>query len=285
MGIEVKNLFHYYESNGTKECVLNNVSLNIDDGEFVAVIGQTGSGKTTLVQYFNGLFRPSKGCGSVVVNGMDTAAKDLRQLRYHVGMVFQKPENQLFAESVYEDIAFGLRKQKLSEDEVGRRIDKITGLLDIDEALLEKSTFELSFGQKRRVAIAGVAVMEPKVLVMDEPMAGLDPVGREKLIKILKRLHEAEKNTIVMISHSMENVAQMASRVIVLNKGEILLDGTPDKVFREGDFLKQLSLDVPDITTFMKQFCRKDEDKICLSVDEAVSYISGRLSANKEDKL
>lgn len=280
MGIEVKNLFHKYESNDTSEFVLNDISLNIDDGEFVAIIGQTGSGKTTLVQYFNGLFRPGKDCGKVIVNRMDTEAKDLRELRKQVGMVFQKPENQLFAESVYEDIAFGLRKQKCAEEEIKERVEKITKLLDIDEALLEKSPFELSFGQKRRVAIAGVAVMEPSVLILDEPMAGLDPVGREKLIKILKRLHESENNTIIMISHSMENVAQMASRVIVLNKGDIVLDGTPEEVFKESELLKSLCLDVPDITAFMERFC--GEDEICLSIDEAVEYVCGKITCNKE---
>ena len=275
MAVTIKNLYHSYDYSrkvgiNAPDLALKDINLTIEDGEFVALMGQTGSGKTTLVKYLNGLFRPMPGMGKVIVNGIDTEKKDLKELRKHVGMVFQRPETQLFEETVFDDIAFGLRKSGISEDEIAEKVNHIAEVMDLSDRHMKKSPFELSFGQKRRVAIAGVAVMQPNILVLDEPMAGLDPAGRTRMMKILKNLHRNEHNTIIMISHSMENIAELASRVVVLNNGCLVLDGPVREVFARTEFLKSISLDVPDITEFMQEY---SDDGICLNVEEAVQMV------------
>ena len=247
MSIVIEHLNYVYMSGGPYETkALNDVSLTISDGEFIGLIGHTGSGKSTLVQHLNGLLMPSS--GRILVDGMDLSDKatDRRAIRQRVGLVFQYPENQLFEETVEKDIAFGPKNLGLDEAEIARRVkDAMRRVaLDYDE-LRERSVFELSGGQMRRVAIAGVLAMEPQVLVLDEPCAGLDPRGREEILSLIRGLHREAGTTIVMVSHSMDDVASLAERVIVMNHGEVVMDGVPREVFSRGDELRAMGLDVP----------------------------------------
>lgn len=246
MPIEIKNLTHIY-GKGTpfERTALDNIDLNICDGEFIGIIGHTGSGKSTLISYFNGLSRPE---GNVVwVNGMDIGAKDadLIALRRTVGLVFQYPEYQLFEETVKKDIAFGPKNLKLDEAEIHRRVASAMKLVGLDEKYAQKSPFELSGGQKRRVAIAGVLAMEPGILVLDEPAAGLDPVGRRDMLELVEKIH-ASGVTVVMVSHSMDDVGRLCDRLFVLNHGKIAFSGTPGEVFKNADALHDIGLDVPE---------------------------------------
>lgn len=247
MPIVIEHLNYVYMSGGPFETqALSDVSLTIDDGEFIGLIGHTGSGKSTLVQHLNGLLMPSG--GKIMVDGLDLADRqtDRRAVRRKVGLVFQYPENQLFEETVAKDIAFGPRNLGLDEQEIERRVREAMRkvALDYDE-LHERSVFELSGGQMRRVAIAGVLAMEPKTLVLDEPCAGLDPRGREEILGLIRDLHKESGTTIVMVSHSMDDVASLAGRVIVMNHGEVTMDGTPREVFAQGARLREMGLDVP----------------------------------------
>ena len=247
MPIVIEHLNYVYMSGGPYEThALDDVSLTIEDGEFVGLIGHTGSGKSTLVQHLNGLLLPSS--GKITVDGLDIADKatDRRAIRRKVGLVFQYPENQLFEETVEKDIAFGPRNLGLDEAEIDRRVKDAMRKVALDyDALHERSVFELSGGQMRRVAIAGVLAMEPQVLVLDEPCAGLDPRGREEILGLIKKLHEEAGTTIVMVSHSMDDVASLAERVIVMNHGELVMDGAPRDVFACGEELRGMGLDVP----------------------------------------
>lgn len=246
MPIEIKHLDHIYMAGSPFETkALDDVSLTINDGEFIGLIGHTGSGKSTLVQHLNGLMRPDS--GSVIVDGMDISDKntDLREVRRRVGLVFQYPEHQLFEESVRKDVSFGPRNLGCDEDEIERRVRDACAQVGLGEDMLDKSPFDMSGGQKRRVAIAGVLAMQPKVLVLDEPTAGLDPRGRSELIALIRQLHEDAGNTIVMVSHSMDDIASLAQRIIVMNKGRVAMDGTPREVFSHPKELLDMHLGVP----------------------------------------
>ena len=247
MSIVIEHLNYVYMAGGPYETkALNDVNLTIGDGEFIGLIGHTGSGKSTLVQHLNGLIMPTS--GRVLVDGMDLADKatDRRAIRQRVGLVFQYPENQLFEETVEKDIAFGPKNLGLDENEIARRVKDAMRRVALDyDALHDRSVFELSGGQMRRVAIAGVLAMEPQVLVLDEPCAGLDPRGREEILGLIRDLHRESGATIVMVSHSMDDVASLAERVIVMNHGEVVMDGAPRDVFSCGEELRGMGLDVP----------------------------------------
>ncbi len=247
MSIVIEHLNYVYMAGGPYETkALNDINLTIEDGEFIGLIGHTGSGKSTLVQHLNGLIMPTS--GRVLVDGMDLKDKatDRRAVRQRVGLVFQYPENQLFEETVEKDIAFGPKNLGLDESEIARRVKDAMRRVALDyDKLHNRSVFELSGGQMRRVAIAGVLAMEPQVLVLDEPCAGLDPRGREEILGLIKKLHEEAGTTIVMVSHSMDDVASLAERVIVMNHGEIAMDGAPRDVFACGEELRGMGLDVP----------------------------------------
>ena len=247
MSIVIEHLNYVYMAGGPYETkALSDINLTISDGEFIGLIGHTGSGKSTLVQHLNGLIMPTS--GRVLVDGMDLADKatDRRAVRQRVGLVFQYPENQLFEETVEKDIAFGPKNLGLGEEEIARRVKDAMRRVALDyDKLHNRSVFELSGGQMRRVAIAGVLAMEPQVLVLDEPCAGLDPRGREEILGLIKKLHEEAGTTIVMVSHSMDDVASLAERVIVMNHGEVAMDGAPRDVFSCGEELRGMGLDVP----------------------------------------
>ncbi len=255
MSIVIEHLNYVYMAGGPYETkALSDVNLTIRDGEFIGLIGHTGSGKSTLVQHLNGLIMPTS--GRVLVDGMDLRDKatDRRAVRQRVGLVFQYPENQLFEETVEKDIAFGPKNLGLDEAEIARRVKDAMRRVALDyDKLHERSVFELSGGQMRRVAIAGVLAMEPQVLVLDEPCAGLDPRGREEILGLIKKLHEESGTTIVMVSHSMDDVASLAERVIVMNHGEIVMDGVPRDVFSRGEELRAMGLDVPQAVQLAKK--------------------------------
>ena len=246
MPIEIKNLNHIYMPGSPFETkALDDVTLTINDGEFIGLIGHTGSGKSTLVQHLNGLMKPDS--GTVLVDGMDTGAKetDLREVRRRVGLVFQYPEHQLFEETVRKDVSFGPRNLGCDEAEIEQRVRDACAQVGLGEDMLDKSPFDMSGGQKRRVAIAGVLAMQPRVLVLDEPTAGLDPRGRKELTELIRQLHEDAGNTIVMVSHSMDDIASLAQRIIVMNKGRVAMDGTPREVFSRPQELMEMHLGVP----------------------------------------
>ncbi len=247
--LEIQNLSHVY-SEGTpfEHIALRDVNLKAYRGEFIGLIGHTGSGKSTLIQHLNGLLRPTS--GRVLFDGEDIwrDAKFTRQIRFRVGLVFQYPEYQLFEESVYRDIAFGPKNMGLSEDEIRARVLRAAGFVGIPEAQLEKSPFDLSGGQKRRAAIAGVIAMEPDVLILDEPTAGLDPAGRESILQNIRDYQSAQNATVIMVSHSMEEIASNVDRLIVMNDGAVAMTGTPKEVFSRAAELTAIGLDVPEIT-------------------------------------
>lgn len=252
--IEVQDLTHIY-SEGTpfQRTAIRQVNLSVQAGEFIGIIGHTGSGKSTLIQHLNGLLRPNS--GKVLFEGEDIW-KDkafTRSIRARVGLVFQYPEYQLFEETVYQDIAFGPKNMGLPEDEVHRRVMRAAGFVGLTEQRLKKSPFDLSGGQKRRAAIAGVIAMEPEVLILDEPTAGLDAAGREGILKNIRDYQKAQNAAIIMVSHSMEEVAATADRLIVMKDGTVDMCGTPHEVFSQAQRLKEMGLDVPQVTeVFLK---------------------------------
>lgn len=247
--IETIGLTHYY-SKGTVQQVaaINDVSLTIEKGELVGVIGHTGSGKSTLISHFNGLLKPD--AGKVLVDGTDIwkDKETLRNTRFKVGLCFQYPEYQLFEETVFKDIAFGPKNMKLSEAEVKERVLRAAEFVGVKPEHLDKSPFDLSGGEKRRVAIAGVMSMEPEVLIFDEPAAGLDPQGRRELIKLIKDYREQTGSAVVVVSHSMEDIASLADKVIVMNNSRIEMQGTVDEVYSRGEELRRIGLNIPEIT-------------------------------------
>ncbi|HHW00724.1 MAG TPA: energy-coupling factor transporter ATPase [Clostridiaceae bacterium] len=268
MSIVIENLSHIYMKGSPFEKVaLNDINLRIGEEEFVAIIGPTGSGKSTLVQHFNGLLKPTQ--GRIIVNDIEVTGSNLKELRRQVGIVFQYPEHQLFEETVYKDIAFGLHKQGLDTKEIDKRIRKTIKMVGLNEDILEKSPFELSGGQKRRVAIAGVLVMNPKILVLDEPTAGLDPKGRDEIFSFILQLYKEMHMTIILVSHSMEDVARLAKRVIVMYKGKIAMDGYPGEVFSKAEQLESMGLSAPQISYLMRKL-----KKIIPEINENIFTIS-----------
>ena len=250
MPIEVRHLTHTYSAGSALSTVaLNDVSFTVREGEFIGIVGHTGSGKTTLVQHLNGLLKPTS--GQVLIDGEDLNGEKVnrRALRQRIGLVFQYPEYQLFEETVAKDIAFGPKNQGLSAEEIDRRVRHAMESVHLDyEKYAEKSPFELSGGQMRRVAIAGVLAMAPKVLILDEPTAGLDPRGRDRILSMLEELREKERTTILMVSHSMEDMARLASRLLVISGGRLVADDTPRAVFARRDLLTSIGLDVPEVS-------------------------------------
>ena len=243
MCIEIRNLSHCYsQGSAFEKRALNNINMTIEKGEFVGLIGHTGSGKSTLVQHLNVLLRPSS--GSIFIDGEDIHADKsrLKAIRAKVGLVFQYPEHQLFEMTVFKDVAFGPANSGIAEDEVKRRVQRALDVVGIGAELYEKSPFELSGGQKRRVAIAGILAMQPEILVLDEPTAGLDPRGRDEILGQIKRMHEELNLTVILVSHSMEDIARLARRILVINHGEIVLSGAPAEIFDQWEKLESIGL-------------------------------------------
>ena len=253
MSLELKHVSHIYQEGSAKESyALRDICLNVNEGEFLGIAGHTGSGKSTLIQHFNGLLKPTS--GDVIVDGVNINGKEskskLKALRMQVGIVFQYPEYQLFEETVEQDIAFGPRNLGLTDTEIQNRVAEAMELLKLSKKLRKKSPFDLSGGQKRKVAIAGVLAMKPKYLILDEPTAGLDPKGREEFLELIADLHR-QGLTIIMVSHSMDDIARYAQRMIVLEGGAIKLDGTPQQVFSQPEVLEELGLGVPTLTRLL----------------------------------
>ena len=262
MGIIVKNLTHIYNPGLPHESVaLDDVSFEINDGEFVGIIGHTGSGKSTLVQHLNGLVKATS--GSIIVDGTDiTDSKvSLLDIRKKIGLVFQYPEYQLFEETVAKDVAFGPKNLGLTEDEIDIRVKEAVSLVGLDyEALKDKSPFDLSGGQKRRVAIAGVVAMKPEVLVLDEPTAGLDPKAHKDVLDMAMKIHKHEGNITVLVSHNMADVARLCDKVLVMDSGKMIFCGTPAEVFADEERLKSIGLSLPPITEFMHRLHESNTD-------------------------
>ena len=267
--IKIENLTYKY-SIGTpfEKVAVDNVNLEIDGGEVIGVIGHTGSGKSTLIQHLNGLLKPTS--GTICLDGMDIWAdkSKLRQVRFNVGLVFQYPEYQLFETTVLKDAAYGPQNQGFSEEEALEKAREALMRVKLSEKYWEMSPFELSGGQKRRAAIAGVIAMNPKVLLLDEPTAGLDPKGRDELFDLIRELHEKMDMTVLLVSHSMEDMANYVQRIVVLNHGTLMLDGTPSEVFSHVQELEQVSLAAPQVTYLMK-----DLEKAGFPVDTTVTTI------------
>lgn len=285
MSIKIENLTYVYmPKTPFEKKALDNVSLEIEDGEFLAVIGHTGSGKSTLIQHLNGLLKPAS--GKIYVDGTDITDKDTKlvDIRKKVGLVFQYPEYQLFEETIAKDIAYGPTNLGLNEDEILRRVKKSMEMVGLDyDEYKDISPFELSGGQKRRVAIAGVIAMEPNVLILDEPTAGLDPEGRDDILEQIKFLHEKYNMTIILVSHSMEDVGKLAEKIIVMNDGHIELQGKPKEVFREIDTLERIGLAVPQVTYLMRELKRKgfNVSEDIFTVEKAKSELLNILLKNK----
>ena len=264
--LQIEHLTHTYSA-GTpfQRSAVDDMNLSMMDGEFLGIIGHTGSGKSTLIQHLNGLLKPTS--GRILLQGKDIWAdpKKIRDVRFQVGLVFQYPEYQLFEETVYKDIAFGPKNMGLDEADIDRRVRDAAVFVGLTEAMLDKSPFELSGGQKRRVAIAGVIAMEPKVLVLDEPTAGLDPRGRDDILARIQDYHRAKNASVVLVSHSMEEIARNVDRIVVLSDSHVFMEGTPRQVFARADELEQVGLDIPQVTKVALALRRRG-----LPVDTAV---------------
>ena len=284
--LELKNLSYVYGT-GTpfEKTAVNNLSLSIEKGEFIGIMGHTGSGKSTLVQMLNGLMKPTS--GQVLLDGEDICAnpKDIRKIRFKVGMVFQYPEYQLFEETVAKDIAFGPTNMGKSGAELEKAVNDAARFTGLKDELLEKSPFDLSGGEKRRAAIAGVIAMNPEVLVLDEPTAGLDPMGRDVLLSQIVQYHKERKNTVILVSHSMEDIARVADKIIVMNKSNLVMFDKTKEVFSKGRELEKIGLRVPQITKIMFELREKgfNVPEGILTVDEAMDCISSLL--DKEGKI
>lgn len=271
--IEINNLSHVYSPGlPFEKKAVDDISLKIEENEFIGLIGHTGSGKSTFIQHLNGLLKPSS--GEIIIDGtrVDKSGSNLTDLRKKVGLVFQYPEYQLFEETIERDIAFGPRNLDISEEEVHERVKASMEAVGLDyETYKDKSPFELSGGLKRRVAIAGVLAMEPKVLILDEPTAGLDPRGRDEILSEIKNIHENRKITVILVSHSMEDVAKIAERIIVFDKGKVFLDGEPREIFRNEDKLLGVGLGIPQITSLMRTLKKRglDINEDAITVEEA----------------
>jgi len=258
MSIKIENLTHIYSPNTAFEKkALDDINIEIETGSFVGLIGHTGSGKSTLIQHFNSLLKPAS--GRILLNSEDINSDKfkLKDIRQKVGLVFQYPEHQLFETTVYNDVAFGPINMSLSDEEVKTRVHEALQLVGLKEDVYEKSPFDLSGGQKRRVAIAGVLAMEPEVLVMDEPTAGLDPHGRDEIFEQIRFMHEKRKNTIILVSHSMEDVAKLVEKIVVLHSGKVKYTGTPEEVFCHAEELEKIGLAAPQISYLVKALEKK----------------------------
>ena len=286
MKIEIKNVNYIYnQGNPYEKKALDNINLEINTGEFIGIIGHTGSGKSTLVQHLNGLMVPTS--GNVIVNGIDTKDKKASKIdiRKNVGLVFKYPEHQLFEETIYKEIAFGPKNLGCSEEEIEKRVKWACDLVGLDyENMKDESPFELSGGQKRRVAIAGVIAMKPKFLVLDEPTAGLDPKGRDEILDQVKMLHEKEGITVILVSHSMEDVAKLVDRLIVMDDSKVFMDGPPREVFSNRDELKSIGLGIPQVMDFMIRYKELGHDisTDVLTVEEAYEVLSKYLREGKD---
>lgn len=274
--LQIENLTHIYSAGTPFEHIaLDSMSFSVERGEFIGIIGHTGSGKSTLMQHLNGLLKPTS--GRVLLDGEDIweSKKSVRQARFRVGLVFQYPEYQLFEETVYKDIAFGPKNMGLNKKEIDQRVREAAGFVGLTQAHLEASPFDLSGGQKRRVAIAGVIAMEPEVLILDEPTAGLDPAGREEILSNIMAYREAKNATIMMVSHSMSDVARITDRLLVLNGAKLAMDGTPGEIFKRASDLLEMGLDIPQIT---RVFLRLQEMGLDVSsvytIDQAVEVLT-----------
>ena len=273
--LEVKNLTYIYSA-GTpfEHKALDDISFSVERGEFIGIIGHTGSGKSTLMQQLNGLLKPTS--GTVLLDGQDiwSDKKLTRQARFRVGLVFQYPEYQLFEETVYKDIAFGPKNMGLSAEEVDRRVREAAGFVGLTEQQLEVSPFDLSGGQKRRVAIAGVIAMEPEVLILDEPTAGLDPVGRSEILGNIQSYRKAKNATIMMVSHSMEDVARLTDRLLVMNGSKLAMDAPPTQVFIHAEELTQMGLNIPQVTQVFLELKKLGLDvKNVYTIEQAAAEI------------
>ena len=276
--LEVKNLTHTYSA-GTpfEHKALDDVSFCVERGEFIGIIGHTGSGKSTLMQHMNGLLKPDS--GEILLDGVNIWAdkKTTRQARFRVGLVFQYPEYQLFEETVYKDIAFGPKNMGLNKEEIDRRVREAASLVGLTEEQLQVSPFDLSGGQKRRVAIAGVIAMEPEILILDEPTAGLDPSGREEILLNIENYRKAKNATIMMVSHSMNDVARLTDRLIVMNHAKKAMDGTPTEVFtyQNTKQLMEMGLDIPELTkVFMRLKAMGLDVPVVYTMEQAVAALS-----------
>ena len=282
--LKVENLEYVY-SIGTpfEHKALDQVSFSVNRGEFIGIIGHTGSGKSTLMQHLNGLLKPTS--GKIILDGKDiwTDKATTRQARFRVGLVFQYPEYQLFEETVYKDIAFGPKNMGLPADEIDRRVREAAGFVGLTEEQLQVSPFDLSGGQKRRVAIAGVIAMEPEVLILDEPTAGLDPVGREDILANIQAYRKAKNATIMMVSHSMSDVARLTERLLVMNGSKLAMDGTPEEVFARAQELLDMGLDIPPVT---RVFLRLQELGLCVepvfTLEQATAVLSKMRGGNAD---
>lgn len=283
--LEVKNLSHVYSENTPfARIAIDNVSLKIENGEFIGLVGHTGSGKSTLTQHLNGLLKPTS--GDVLVKGRSICKGSTRLtgLRQKVGLVFQYPEHQLFEETVEKDIAFGPINLQLSNDEIKDRVKAAMASVGLDyETFKDLSPFDLSGGQKRRVAIAGVLAMEPEILILDEPTAGLDPRGAREILDEILKIYEERKITIILVSHSMEDVARYTSRMLVMSKGKLVMDGSPRDLFQREDELRSYGLDLPQVKTFMNRLKEKglEIDNDAITVDEAFEVLKNYLRSKK----
>lgn len=274
--IKTENLTHIY-SQGTpfEKAAISNLNIEINEGEFIGIMGHTGSGKSTLIQHLNGLLKPSS--GRILIDGEDIW-KDkptLRRTRFKVGLVFQYPEYQLFEETVYKDIAFGPKNMGLDEEEINRRVEASARLVGLGEDILQKSPFDLSGGQKRRVAIAGVMAMEPKILILDEPTAGLDPYGRDKILEEIDSYHKKTGSTVLLVSHSMEDIAKHAEKILVMNRSEIFCFDETSEVFKRADEIEKIGLDIPQVSKIARGLRENGVDiGDVYTVEEAARRIS-----------
>ena len=278
MSIQVKNLTHIYEKGMPNESIaLENISFEVEDGSFLGVIGHTGSGKSTLLQHLNGLLKPTE--GTIVIGGVDITSPDVSMvdIRKRIGLVFQYPEYQLFEETVAKDVAFGPKNLGLSQEEIDERVKEAIELVGLDyEAIKDRSPFELSGGQKRRVAIAGVVAMKPEVLILDEPTAGLDPKAHKDVLKMIETVREKTGSIIILVSHNMADIARMSDKVLVIDSGHMVMLGTPKEVFSKRKELAEVGLDLPPITQLTENLRLKgvDIEDTILSVDEAAEQIA-----------
>lgn len=274
--LSMQGVTHLYNEGMPSESkAIDNINLDIEEGELVGIIGHTGSGKSTLIQHFNGILKPYG--GKVIVDGVDiwSDKKATREARFKVGLCFQYPEYQLFEETVYKDIAFGPKNMKLSDEEIAKRIAYAANYVGLKRELLEKSPFDLSGGEKRRAAIAGVIAMQPKVLILDEPTAGLDPIGRDTILDMIKNYREKTGSTVLLVSHSMEDVAKIATKVAVMNNARLEMYGTVDEVYSQAERLREIGLNIPQISKVFEILKNNGHDfGPVYTVDRAVEVLT-----------